>query len=67
MANSNSFVQAIPNNPTPPIIIHQDNSAFPTNIILDETNYPLCLNLWRCALALTTNLKTLPEQPKTHT
>ena len=27
--------------PTQQIIVHQDNFAFPTGIILDETNYPL--------------------------
>ncbi|XVF37530.1 hypothetical protein REPUB_Repub20aG0016600 [Reevesia pubescens] len=41
MAKSDSIVQAIPNNPTPPVIIHQDNSVFPTTLILDETNYSL--------------------------
>lgn len=41
MVNPNSIVQAIPNNLIPPSIIHQDNSAFPTSIILYETNYPL--------------------------
>jgi hypothetical protein len=27
--------------PTQHIIVHQDNSTFPTKIILDETNYSL--------------------------
>ncbi|XP_059650414.1 uncharacterized protein LOC132296216 [Cornus florida] len=27
--------------PAPQIIVHQDNSTFPTRIILDETNYSL--------------------------
>ncbi|KAK2976800.1 hypothetical protein RJ640_015795 [Escallonia rubra] len=40
MADSNPIVSAIPNNPTPPMIVHQDNSAFPSSI-LNETNYPL--------------------------
>lgn len=49
MTNPNYVVQTIPNNPTPPIIIHQDNSTFPTSIILDETNYPLWSQLMeRC-------------------
>ncbi|KAH0634795.1 hypothetical protein KY284_037581 [Solanum tuberosum] len=29
------------NNLAPQIIVQQDNSAFPTGIVLDETNYPL--------------------------
>lgn len=29
------------NSPTQPIIIQHDNSAFPTSIVLDETNYSL--------------------------
>ncbi|XP_073105174.1 uncharacterized protein [Elaeis guineensis] len=41
MADFNPIVPAATNNSTPPIIIHQDNSAFPISIILDETNYQL--------------------------
>jgi hypothetical protein len=39
MANPTSIIPVPPNNT--PIIILQDNSAFPTGIILNETNYPL--------------------------
>jgi hypothetical protein len=36
MANPNPIVPIPQNNQTPPIIIHQDNFAFPTSIILIE-------------------------------
>jgi hypothetical protein len=36
MVNPNPIVLVPQNNQIPPIIIHQDNSAFPTSIILDE-------------------------------
>jgi len=39
MANPTSIIPVPPNNTS--IIIHQDNSAFPTGIILNETNYLL--------------------------
>ena len=39
MANPTSIIPVPPDNT--PIIIHQDNSAFSTGIILNETNYPL--------------------------
>ena len=35
------MLTAIVPTPTQQIIIHQDNSTFPTRIILDETNYSL--------------------------
>jgi hypothetical protein len=41
MENLNLIVPIPQNNQTSPIIIHQDNSTFLTNIILDESNYPL--------------------------
>jgi len=41
MTNLNPIVPVPQNSQTSPIIIHQDNSAFPTSIILDENNYPL--------------------------
>ena len=45
MADFNPTVLAATNNSTPPIIIHQDNSIFPTSIILDKTNYQLLSQL----------------------
>jgi len=36
MENPNPIVSVPQNNQTPPIIIHQDISAFLTSIILDE-------------------------------
>ena len=30
-----------PPSPLPPMIVHQDNFAFPNSIILDDTNYSL--------------------------
>jgi len=41
MTNLNPIVPVPQNSRTSPIIIHQDNSAFPASIILDENNYPL--------------------------
>lgn len=41
METSDSIVPTVTNNPTQTIFIQQDNSAFPTSVILDETNYPL--------------------------
>ena len=41
LTNLNPIVPVPQNSQTSPIIIHQDNSAFPTSIILDENNYPL--------------------------
>jgi hypothetical protein len=41
MTNLNPIIPVPQNSQTSPIIIHQDNSAFPTSIILDENNYPL--------------------------
>ena len=41
MADFNPIVLTASNNSIPSIIIHQDNSAFSTSIILDETNYQL--------------------------
>ena len=41
MAETNPIVPTLQNNQTPPIIINQDSSTFPTSVILNETNYPL--------------------------
>ncbi len=41
MAEITPTVPVTQNRLVPPIIIHQDNAAFPTSIILDDTNYPL--------------------------
>ncbi|XP_012845869.1 PREDICTED: uncharacterized protein LOC105965870 [Erythranthe guttata] len=41
MTNSDSIVPTNITNPTQNIVIQQDNSAFPTSVILDETNYAL--------------------------
>lgn len=48
--------------PTQQIIVHQDNSTFPTGITLDKTNYGL--NSWRCVLALATKLDISSEKRK---
>lgn len=39
--NPNPIIPAASYNPQPSIIVQQDNSAFPTGIVLDETNFPL--------------------------
>ena len=41
MTNLHPIVPVPQNSQASPIVIHQDSFAFPTSIILDESNYPL--------------------------
>jgi len=71
MTNLNPIVPIPQNSQASPIIIHQDNSAFPTSIILDENNYPLWCQLMEMRISarnktgyLTgTTKKPEPEDP----
>ncbi|KAK3010563.1 hypothetical protein RJ639_012196 [Escallonia herrerae] len=63
MANSNPIVPAIPNNPTPPMIVHQDNSTFPSSI-LNETNYPLWSQLMEMRIGARNKAKYLTGKTK---
>lgn len=38
---TSSVISTTSNNLPPSIIVHHDNSAFPSSIVLDETNFPL--------------------------
>jgi hypothetical protein len=51
MTNLNPIVPVPQNSQTSPIIIHQDNSAFLTSIILDENNYPLWSQLMKMRIS----------------
>ena len=64
MANPNPIVPIAPNNQTPLIIIHQDNSAFSTSIILDETNYPLWSQLMEMHIDIRNKAGYLIEEAK---
>jgi len=71
MMNLNLIVPVQKNSQVLPIIIHQDSSAFPTNIILDESNYPLWSQLMEMHMATRNKTrylideanKTKPEDP----
>ncbi|KAG8640644.1 hypothetical protein MANES_13G071301v8 [Manihot esculenta] len=69
MAETNSIVLALRNNKKPPIIINLDSFAFSTNIILNETNYPLWLQIMEMRIGscnkaryLTGEAKKLPPE-----
>ncbi|KAK2990725.1 hypothetical protein RJ640_003793 [Escallonia rubra] len=62
MADFNPIVPVVPNNPTPKIIIQQDNSAFPTSIILNETNYPLWSQLMEMHIGAHNKADISPEK-----
>lgn len=47
--------------PSPQVVVHQDNYAFPSSIVLDENNYSLWSQLRKCDLGLITRLDTLSE------
>ena len=50
--------------PTQQIIVHQDNSTFPTGVILDETNYSLWSQLMKMRIGLGTKLDISREKQK---
>ncbi|KAK3023399.1 hypothetical protein RJ639_044732 [Escallonia herrerae] len=60
----NPILPAVPNNPTPQIIIQQDNSVFPTSIILNETNYPLWSQLMEMCIGARNKAGYLTRETK---
>jgi hypothetical protein len=71
MTNLNPIVPVQQNSQASPIIIHKDSFAFPTNIILDESNYPLWSQLMEMRMGARNKTgyligeakKTKPEDP----
>ena len=50
--------------PIPQIIVHQDNSMFPTGITLDETNYSLWSQLMEMRIGARNKASYLTEKGK---
>ncbi|KAF2286069.1 hypothetical protein GH714_010150 [Hevea brasiliensis] len=64
MAEITPTVPITQNSSVPPIIIHQDNAAFPTSIILDDTNYPLWSQLMEMRIGASNKAGYLTRETK---
>ena len=50
--------------PAPQVVVHQDNSAFPTRITLDETNYSLLSQLMEMQISARNKADYLTREMK---